>query len=654
MRLDARQFNLLAIAILVALAAHAPHLPLWIIAAMAFVLGARWLQRARRADLGAVPIWVRLPLTLALPAAVVAQYGNLFGREPGSVLAVGMLVLKFTESEKPRDARAAVTFACFVLMAALLFDQSLVMSGFVALALLPQIILLRALEPRDDLALKPAAATLADLRRGVPQAAFAVLGAAPLALVAFLFLPRLGEPLWGAPSPDQGRTGISDTMTPGGLAELIADDSPAFRVTFDAPAPPPPTQRYWRGLVMYHFDGTEWTHMPSPPVRDASPRFEALSAPLSYEIVLEPTQQRWLFALDLPLAAPNGAYRNAEFTLVNEKPVMDVTPYRVSSALRYRHDTLARHERQLALSLPAGYNPRLRALAAEWRTRYGEDREIVQAALALYNARFSYTLNPPPLGRDSMDDFMFETRSGYCEHFSSSFTFLMRAAGIPARVVVGYQGGYWNALGGYMVVRQSDAHAWSEIWQDGQGWVRVDPTAAVSPERVNLGSRAANAADAPWHGPDWLLALRNQWDIVNQLWNKVVVQFNALHQQNLLAQFGVDHAQWRSLAIALGVGSIVLVTLAMLWALRRDRDPGDAVDRAYRRLNRRLARAGAPRDEAEGPEAYLQRLRQRFPQAAREIEAVFARYVALRYASAQPDPAAARAFAVAVATLRVD
>jgi len=652
MRLDARQFNLLAVAIVAALAAHVPHLPLWVSAALLATIGARWLQRTLRADIGAVPIWIRLPLTLALPAMVIFEYGNLFGREPGSVLAVGMLALKFTECEKPRDARAAATFACFVLMAALLFDQGLVMSVFIVLALLPQLVLLRALEPRDDGALKPAAATYAELRAGLPQAALAALAAVPLALVVFVFLPRLAEPLWGAPSPDQARTGVSDSMTPGSIAELIADDSPAFRVTFDA-GPPPPGQRYWRGLVMYYFDGTTWTHLPSPPVRSSESRFEALAPPVNYEITLEPTQQSWLFALDLPLAAPTGAWLNAEFTLVSAKPVVNVTPYRVASVTRYRHAALAPLERRAALLLPDGYNPRLRALATQWRERHGTDREMVQAALALYRKEFSYTLNPPPLGRNSMDDFMFETRAGYCEHYASSFTFLMRAAGIPARVVVGYQGGYWNEFGAYMVVRQSDAHAWSEIWQDGEGWVRIDPTAAVSPDRVERRNRTANAAEESWYRGSWLLALRNRWDLVNQLWNKVVVQFNALQQQNLLAQFGIDRAQWRDLAIALGVGSVILVTLAMLWALRRDRDPGDAVDRAYRRLGRRLARAGLPRHDAEGPQAYLQRLRQRFPHAARDIEAVFARYVALRYASAQPATAAVREFTAAAAALKV-
>jgi transglutaminase-like putative cysteine protease len=651
-RLDASQFNLLGIAIVAALVTHAPHLPLWIIAAMLVVMAARWLQRARRADLGAVPVWIRLPLTLLLPIAVIAQYGNLFGREPGSVLAVGMLVLKFTESEKPRDARAAATFACFVLMAALLFDESLVMTGGVALALLPQLALLRALEPHDDGALRPGAATLVALRRGLPQAALATLGAAPLALLAFLFLPRLAEPLWGAPSPDQGRTGVSDSMTPGGLAELIADDSPAFRVTFDAGEPPPTERRYWRGLVLYQFDGTTWTHVPSPPVRNDEPRLKTLAPTVSYEVVLQPTQQSWLFALDLPVSAPPNGWRNAEFMLLSRRPVTDVTPYRVTSAPRYSLDTLTRYERQLALSLPGDYNPRLRELAREWRERFPNDRDLVREALSLYNRQFTYTLTPPPLGRNSMDDFMFETRAGYCEHYSSSFTFLMRAAGIPARVVVGYQGGYWNTLGSYMVVRQSDAHAWSEIWREGEGWVRVDPTAAVSPERVTLGARAAVSDTAAWAGSEWLLALRNRWDLVNQLWTRVVVQFNALQQQNLLTQFGVDGAQWRNLAIALGAGSVLLVTLAMLWALRRDRDAGDAIDRAYRRLGRRLARAGLARFDAEGPEAYLTRLRQRFPHAAQELEAVFARYIALRYATARPDAATVRDFIAQVAKLR--
>jgi hypothetical protein len=229
----------------------------------------------------------------------------------------------------------------------------------------------------------------------------------------------------------------------------------------------------------------------------------------------------------------------------------------------------------------------------------------------------------------------------------------MRAAGNPARVVVGYQGGYWSPLGGYIVVRQSDAHAWSEIWQEGTGWVRIDPTAAVRPERVDRGSRAASPDDAPWYGSEWMLGLRNRWDLVNRLWNQVVVQFNALQQKNLLTSFGIDKADWGQLAVALTTGAGLLLALGMWWALRRDRDPGDAVDRAYRRLGRRLAHAGVARHDTEGPEAYLDRLRAHFPQAAESLERVFAHYIALRYASRDPAPADVRAFLREAAALRV-
>ena len=251
-----------------------------------------------------------------------------------------------------------------------------------------------------------------------------------------------------------------------------------------------------------------------------------------------------------------------------------------------------------------------------------------------------------------MDDFLFGEKRGFCEHFSSAFTFLMRAAGIPARVVTGYQGGFFNDVGDYLVVRQSDAHAWSEVWLEGRGWVRVDPTAAVSPARVELGAGAAAAAGTRWYQAGWLRALRNQFDLVNRVWNDAIVQFNALRQQSLLTPFGIDKADYGNLmAVLIGTSSLLLGLFAW-WTLRAPRGPADPLDAAYVRLCAKLARAGTARTPAEGPQAYAQRLSAAGLRST-PLHALIGAYVELRYACAAPAPEAVRRFARGVAALRV-
>lgn len=646
--LSPHQFDLLTLAVALVFTTHFGHLPLWADAAGIGIIVARWVQRRYRPGWGATPVWLRLPLTLGLPAAVIAQYGTLLGLEPGSVLAIGMLVLKLSESEKVRDARAALTFAGFVLMAALLFEKGLLSTLHVAMAVLPLFICMRSLEPL------PADSSGGGLLQDTRSTALSLAAAIPLAALVFVFMPRLAQPLWGAPSNEDARTGVSESMAPGQFLELMVDDSPAFRVQFASGEPPPPAQRYWRGLVLNRFDGLTWTRTESASNSARSEDLQLLGPAINYDVTMEPTQQRWLFPLDVPTRSPERFARNAELTLIGFRPINTVQRFSLTSALQYRATAMSSLRRQVSLTLPYGFNPRLQALGAQWRQQHGSDsKAIINEALKLFRDEFSYTLTPPVLGRNGMDDFLFETRAGYCEHFSSAFANLMRAAGLPTRVVVGYQGGYWNAGGSYLLVRQSDAHAWNEVWIEGEGWQRVDPTAAIRPERVSLGARAAGGGEDRWYRAQWLLDLRNRWDLVNQMWNEVIVQFDALRQQGLLRNFGVEHANWNQLAVAFGVGAGAFMLLGLLWALRRGRDLRDPLDRAYAQLCERLAKAGVARAANEGPVAYLRRVCQHLPQAATALEALFGDYIRLRYAQREADAAGSREFAQAVRQFRL-
>ena len=633
--LDARSFDLVAFGLAAVLALHAPHLPWWLGVTLASILGLRWWQRRRQR--ARTPAWLKLPLLAALLLSIVSWYGNLFGQVPGAALAVGLLVLKLLETETARDARVGMSFACFTLMAALLFDQSLTATTTVALGLLPPLAALRSLEPGR----RAPPALWRELLPGLGLLAAAL----PLALLAFLLLPRLNSPLWGAPNTGEQRTGLSDRMTPAGFTQLLVDDSPALRVSFDGP-PPPPDLRYFRAYVMGHYDGSSWTYRDTanqPPVP-----VEAAQT-IRYHVSLEPTRQRVLPTLDVPLAAPPGASLRRDREVIADKPVDSLRDYTLESATRYRLEPQLGRHRARWLQLPAGFDPRTLALGRSWRARYGSDDDaIVQAALALFHdGGFRYTLAPAPLGRDAMDDFLFDTREGFCEHYSSAFTVLMRAAGIPARVVTGYQGGYWNAMGGYLLVRNSDAHAWSEVWLAGRGWVRVDPTAAVRPQRISQGAAAAAPGQLPWYQSGWLQSMRNRWDIVNRWWNLGVNGFDALRQRGLLKPFGIRDADPSTLALLLAVACVLAMAAGLAWVWRR-REPEDPARIALRQLERKLARQGVARQAGEGPRDYLQRAARMLPAQHDRLIELMHRYLELRYAHPEPTSESLRALQRAV------
>ena len=626
-----RAIDLISLATGFALVVHAGHMPMWLSLPLAAVLVVRWWQMRRAVRRAAV--WLKLPLVLLLLVAIVMAYGSVFGRAPGSALAVGLLVLKLLETSRPRDIRSSVGFGCFVLMSALLFQQGMSFTGFVLLGLVPNLAALRAIQPRG-----------APPRwRGELWPVLRSLALAlPLALFAFLFVPRLATPLWGAPGPDSGRTGLSSTMSPGNLTDLLIDDSPAMRVSFDGP-PPDPAQRYFRAWVMSRFDGRTWSHTRSGVHRPANIQAQQSVA---YRIDLEPTEGHVLPTLDVPLQAPEGSFFSPAHEVFSAKPVNHVRRYSLTSATRYRlQPQLDSLTRRRNLVLPTDVDPRARNLARQWQQRLGSNHTaIAAAALDLFhNGGFDYTLAPAPLGRNSIDDFLFSTREGFCEHYASSFTFLMRAAGIPARVVTGYQGGYWSELGQYLLVRNSDAHAWSEIWLAGRGWVRYDPTAAVRPERVSLGAAAAAGDSARWYQNSWLQGIRNHWDIVNRWWSEAVVAFNQQRQQGMLSPFGISHAGTRKLTLILAIGCSLLLALATVLTLRR-RQRLVPLLAAQRQLEKKLARLGVQRRKNEGPRDFMQRAITALPERAGQLDLLCKRYQYLRYARQQPSAADIAAF----------
>ncbi|MNM46149.1 Protein-glutamine gamma-glutamyltransferase [compost metagenome] len=577
------------------------------------------------------PLLLRLLLIATMLVTIYWQMGANPGRDTGCALLAAMLAIKSSELRTLRDARSLLGFALFAPFAAFLLDQGPTTLLLATAAVICALLALQRLADDDAgvIALPPTAQL-----RTVGKL---MLLALPLALSAFWLVPRLGSPLWGIPDRVVSRPGLSDRMEPGAWIDLMADDSPALRAQFFGPVPPA-DQRYWRGPVLTRFDGRSWTRSNSQQ-RIAPAAFEAGNLRWDYQIEYEATDDRQLVALDLPLAAPADSQLDADYSLSSNRSLTALTRWRMQSApQRSFQSQLPERLRRQTLQLPEGFNPRTLALAKQWRAEAGpNDAAIVQRSLEWIHREFAYTLSTPLAGRHGADEFLFDQKAGFCEHFSSAFVVLMRGAGIPARVVTGYAGGVRNRYGDYWVVRKMDAHAWAEVWLAGRGWVRVDPTAAVAPERIydtledRLGQGNAGGLD-----------LAGRWDSFKQFgdwmrrgWNTAFLSFDANRQQQLLRPFGIERLTPSQL-IALFAGFAVLALGLMAWLLARGERQRDPLLRAWHRLDRRYARLGLGREPYESANDWAQRVELSRPGSG--LLTLSQRFTDARYAGAQFDP----------------
>jgi transglutaminase-like putative cysteine protease len=574
----------------------------------------------------AVPLpsrWLVLAVAGIAMLGVWVEYRTIFGRQPGIVLLMLFSGLKVLETRTHRDAAAAAFLGYFLIITNFLYTQSILTALAMAVALVAITATLTCFSA-------PNRAPSANLR----TAALLLAHAVPAAAALFLLFPRIQGPLWGLPQDAySARTGLSETMTPGGISRLVLSDAIAFRAEFDG-VPPASQLRYWRGPVLWDFDGRTWSAGPQSPVRFASPA--AGTATYRYSVVLEPHNQTWLFALELPASLPEDARYSADGIVLAAAPVRTRVRYQMSStvgssaALEERPAQLAR-----ALRLPTDVNPRTLALGEELRLASRGDDEIVARAVGfLRRGGYVYTLEPPLLGKDGVDEFLFDVKAGFCEHFSSAFVFLMRAAGVPARVVTGYQGGELNPVDRIITVRQSDAHAWAEVHLRGRGWVRVDPTATAAPGRLDAGlARAVQQAQQPLlmrADFEWLRSVRNQWEAAAHKWNVWVLGYNAERQRELMSYAGLRSSDWRALVATLFTVLGILTVLLLGWSLRRVARP-DPVQRAWRAFCAKLAARGVERSPAEGPRDYTARAARALPSARRAILRIGALYIGLRY-----------------------
>ena len=623
----------LLVSLVMVIAPHAGRMPLWITGT--FILCGAWRYMAQLRGWHLPGKWMLLFLAASAAAGIVSVYHTLFGRDAGVAMLIVMLSLKLLEMRSSRDSMLAAFLGFFLVVTNFLYTQTILTGLYMMLVLIVLIATLIAIQYSGERLLP---------RAKMKMAAILLMQALPLALVLFVLFPRVNGPLWGLPKDAFGGiTGLSDSMSPGSISRLIQSGDVAFRVVFDGPLPKE-DQRYWRGPIFWDYDGRTWRNS-----RNAIANIEDITSTgssVSYTVTLEPQDQRWLFALDMPTSIPANTVLTKDFQLLAPEKITQRKQYHLTSSLEYRaglsEDAFGLKR---GLRLPANGDPRSRELASRWRRESVSNWDIVLKALTMFrNEPFVYTMRPPLLGGDPIDGFLFDTRRGFCEHYAGSFVFLMRAAGVPARVVTGYQGGEYNALGNYLVVRQSDAHAWAEVWLKDRGWVRVDPTAAVSPLRIEQGITAAlpeAAVDIPFmlrHDTAWLRRLRLSLDTINNQWNQWVLSYTPERQVSLWSRLGLGIPSWRELAEAL-VASVVAIMLVMALLLLRGRSKRqlDEIQRLYFKFCSKLARAGFVRGESEGPLDFSARVISMRPDLKQSVMAITNIYTGLRYGRAQAE-----------------
>jgi transglutaminase-like putative cysteine protease len=612
-----------------ALLAHITTLPLWVpaIVVACGLIRLALARGGRGAPSGSVLVTVAV---LVVPLLLV-RFHTFNGLVAGTALLSVTAGLKLLETRTRRDIYIITLIIYFVSLAALLEGDSFwLLAYLIGVCWLTTATLLRL----------TSSGPAPDWRRSLRYGGRVLAQAMPLALVFWLLFPRFAGPLWHIPNDSQtAASGLSDTMSPGDITQLALSDEVAFRVRFEA-ATPPNSERYWRGPVLDVFDGHTWSR--SQASQAGAPTLTPLGPGYQYTVMMEPHRHRWIFMLDWPNSwnLPRSGL-TGDYTLMQSEPLsrpVDVV------GTSYTHvqstEPLNSRTRIREVKLPGDRNPRTKALALQLRSTHADAMEFVQAVLAMFAQQpFFYTLTPPKLSDDSVDEFLFNTKRGFCGHYASAFAALARAAGIPARVVTGYQGGTLNPYGGYWILRQSDAHAWTEVWIEGRGWVRIDPTAAIAPERVERGlADVASADESPasaWQRrAHWFSGLQLRFDAVKEMWRERILDFDQDSQRKLLQFLKIPDPDGQKLVMLLAI-AMSLVLGWLTWQVRRELAPRskDETARAYARLCAKLATAGIARVPHEGPEAYALRVARLRPDLAGIATSLCRQYSFLRYSA---------------------
>jgi len=589
----------------------------------------------------------KLSLMCACVLALYVTFGRITGLEPMVALLICALLLKVLEMQRLRDALLVIYLGLFFVGVQFLFSQTLMANlyGVLCLSLIVTA-LLSIYQPQGHD--KP--------RRTMMLSVRLLIHTLPLAVLLFLVVPRI-DALWSVPSAKHtAKTGVSDSMSPGHFSTLSRSGGVAFRATFDGPVPKQ-SELYWRGLVFSFFDGETWRSSAEGDSQGGQPLSESsnrqpwlnhaipFNKPTRYQVIMEPTGRPWLYSLALPVeyqAGGEDVLIDRNYNLRVKGEVTNRTVYEVSSHLDHimEPQSLMPLRKSRELRLPQGFNPLTRARAQEWFADSAEPRVYIDRVLDFFNQRFSYTLEPPRLGRNSVDDFLFTTQQGFCEHFASAFVVMMRAAGVPARVVAGYQGGEYNDIENYVLVHQYDAHAWAEVWLADEGWIRIDPTAVVAPERIlsSLGDTQTELVEGAlslgrYRDIPLLNTMRLQWDAINYRWYKTVMGFDQESQQQLFAGWfnGITALKMVLFVLGCGGGMIALISLHFWWQARPL--PRSQIAQSYQEFEGLLAAKQIHRLHSEAPGAFSNRVAQEYPSLARAVNNYTILYIQCQYGS---------------------
>ena len=615
---------------------HIIRVPVWIPALFFFLISWCLFTAVRNISSSRLeitsPSWFKIIISMIMIIGIFLSYGTLTGRDAGVALLILLAGIKLIELRQKRDYYISVFITLLLVLTNFFYSQTILVAIYMVMTMLIIIGTLISLNDKNH-----KLATQDRLR----TAGIFLLQVIPLILILFVFFPRIPGPLWGLPKDAySAKTGISDEMAPGSISQLAFTDEVAFRVEFQGPIPDK-SRLYWRGPVLSFTDGFKW-------VPDKLHRLDGKvttdNNPYTYTVTLEPTEKNWLYGLEMPTSTPNDTFFSQDLQIRTRSPVRARLRYQLTSYTNYRFFTSSKDELSTALQLPPAYHPKAIALGQSWRNQGMTNEQIVQRALSYFNQEeFYYTLAPPVLLDDPVDQFLFDTRRGFCEHYAAAFVILMRAAGIPARVVTGYQGGSINPVGNYLIVRQRDAHAWTEVWLGQKsGWVRIDPTSAVSPTRINDGIEQA-LPDSVFQIPlglennlivrDLWKRFTNTWDAINNRWNQWVLGYDQKRQSLMLERVGLGRFGYQGLIIGLSVLFLPCMFVIAVGILKQTNPDNDQARFYYQTFLTKLAKCGIRYRAFEGPEDFARRASNLRFDLADNIRKITSTYVDIRYGS---------------------
>lgn len=607
---------------------HISHIPLSLFATFSILLAWRFIC-----------IWkiiylpnkaVLLLLTISAIFLLYKQHQGILGRDAGTSLFVIALALKLLEIKTERDLYLVNYLAFVVASSQFLYQQSILMAVyilFVCCVLLATLISINSQKPET----LPALVTAAKI----------VFQALPISIVLFVLFPRIEAPRWMLfDQQHSAKTGLSDSLEPGAISQLGLSDELVFRAKFTGQLPPP-NKRYWRGPVYSYTDGQRWTEINTSRKQKKVKQIIYSGRQYQYTLMIEAQDKNWVFALDMPESFPQSLRKNQQYQLINLENKHQRAEYKFTSYTQYNTGDITQIERKDNLQLPAEASDNIKQLVKQLHG-FGPDPEVfIQSLLSYFkNENFHYTLRPPLMGDKPIDTFLFERRYGFCSHYATAFVYLMRVAGFPARVVGGYQGGEFNQLGGFLEIKQANAHAWAEVWLEGKGWVRFDPTAAIAPERieqdvnidlqistgvVNFSPMFTDASKAL----SWMKQARQLWSNIDYSWQRWVINYDSNNQSKFLSSWGIDDIKTIFYWL---LSSIAFITAILAWIiLRKKQRKIEKEQMLYLLFCKKMAKAGVEKQAGETVQSFCLRIQKQCPELAEQVLKITKIYTRLRY-----------------------